>query len=45
MSEKIEQGATDGPTREFVKALTVVGGAVGVSIALLLRYLKDRART
>lgn len=31
-----EQGATDVPTREFVKALTFVGGAVGVSIGLLL---------
>ena len=45
MSEKIEQGATDRPTREFVKALTVVGGAVGVSIGLLLWHPKDRART
>lgn len=36
MSETTGPGASDVPKREFVKALTLVGGVVGVSIGLLL---------
>lgn len=35
MNEATEPGATHAPTREFVKALTFVGGGVAVSIVLL----------